>query len=67
MAAAVGTVVACECRRREVQTRIQAVRRSRLQEYAVLLDSVGLRVPSEENLATAAEVAGALAGTVSES
>ena len=34
---------------------------------AVLLDSVGLRVPSEENLATAAEVAGALAGTVSES
>ena len=45
---------------------MQAVRRSRLQEYAVLLDSVGLRVPSEENLATAAEVAGALAGTVSE-
>ena len=67
MAAAVGTVVACECRRREVQTRMQVVRRSRLQEYAVLLDSVGLRVPSEENLATAVEVAGALAGTVSES
>ena len=67
MAAAVDTVVACECRRREGQTRMQAVRRSRLQEYAVLLDSVGLRVPSEENLATAVEGAGALAGTVSES
>lgn len=43
---------------------MQAVRRSRLQDFAVLLDSVSLRVPSEENMEIAAEVAGALAGTV---
>lgn len=51
-------------RRRDVQTHMQAVCRSRLQDFAVLLDSVSLRVPSEENLETATEVAGALAGTV---
>lgn len=43
---------------------MQAVCRSRLQDFAVLLDSVSLRVPSDANLETAAEVAGALAGTV---